>query len=126
MMKTSTDFQEAGYTPANRNSPSRRLCDSAKNLKKRALARAIAANDSENVSFLNLEAHVLQRPELLDFITLNDLPAMGKVDGFARKVLRFSRQHFTKRRALLTVAMSNQIALREVFDGDDVVGHWPL
>src|SRR6266404_2833247 len=125
-MKTSTDFQEAGYTPANRNPPSGRLCDSAKNLKKRALARAITANDSENLSSLNFEAHVLQRPEFLDFVTLNDLPAMSEVDGFARKVLRFSRQHFTKRRTLLVFAMSNQIALREVFDGDDVIGHWPL
>ena len=51
---------------------------------------------------------------------------MGKVDGFARKVFRFSRQHFTKSPVLLTFAMSNQIALRDVFDGDDVVGHWPL
>jgi hypothetical protein len=75
---------------------------------------------------LNLEAHVLQRPELLDFVTLKNFPAMGKVDGFAHKIPRFSRQHFTKSRVLLIFAMSNQITLREIFDRDDVVGHWPL
>jgi hypothetical protein len=60
-----------------------------------------------NVSFLNFEAHVAPGPEFFDFVVLNDLSAIGKADGFARKVLRFSRQHFTKSRLLLMLAMSN-------------------
>src|SRR5258706_14133724 len=125
-METSTHFQEAGHTPANRHSPSRRLCDSTQNLKKRALARAIPANDSENIPFLNFKAHVVQRPKLLDFIPLNDLPALGKVDGFAHKVLRFSRQHLTKSRVLRILVMSKQVLLRQIFDANDVIGHWCL
>jgi hypothetical protein len=123
-MKTSTDLQEAGYTPANPNPSSRWLRDSAKNLKKRALARAITAYDSENLPLVNFEAHILQRPKFLDLVTLNDLPAMDKVESFARKALPFSRQHLTKSRLLLMFAMPNQIALGQIFDGNDVIGHW--
>src|SRR5215831_3790603 len=110
-MKASPHFEEACHPTAQSRATACRLCDSAKNLKKCALTRAIAADDSKNFSFLNFEAHVLQCPELLDFVPLNDLPPMGKVDSFAHKVLCFSRQHFTKGLVLLIFAMSNQIAL---------------
>jgi hypothetical protein len=78
-----------------------------------------------NASFL-LEAHVFQRSEFLDFVALNDLSTIAKVDGFARKVLCFSRQHFTKSRLLLMLAMSNKIALRKGFGGDDMHGRMPI
>src|SRR6516164_3615154 len=115
-MKTSTDFQEAGDTPANRNSPSRRLRDSTKNFKKCALARAIPANNSENISFLNPEAHVLQRPELLEFVTLYDLPAMSKVDVCGHYFIAVSAYRQRKKRYLRVCPMSKPNAPREVFD----------
>ena len=62
-------------------------------------------------------------PEFLDLVPLNNLTAVSKVDGFARKVPRISREHFAKSTVLLRFAMSNDIALREIFDVDDVVGH---
>jgi hypothetical protein len=84
-----------------------------------------------NASFLNFEAHVFQRSEFLDVGALNYLSTIAKVDGFARKVLCFSRQHFTKSRLLLLLAMSNKIALRAAMtwtDGcqSDQIGEAPF
>src|SRR2546425_10654565 len=92
-MKTSTDFQEAGYTPTDRSPPSRRLCNPAQDLEKRTLAGTVAANDAEHVAPLDLEAHIAQGPEFLDFIPLYDLPAPHKIQCPTRKIARLSGDH---------------------------------
>ena len=47
---------------------------------------------------LNLEAHVLERPEFLDLVALHDLPAADEIDRLARKIARFARDHVAQRR----------------------------
>ena len=74
-MKAGTDLEQARDASAQRHAPFRRLGDAAQDLEKRALAGAVAADDAEDFAPLDLEAHILQRPEFLDFVALDDLPA---------------------------------------------------
>jgi len=59
--------------------------DAAEDLEKRALASAVAADDAQYLTVFDLEADILERPELLDLVALNDPPA-DDVDCLARDV----------------------------------------
>ena len=48
--------------------------DAAKDLEQRALTSAVAANNADDLALFNLKAYVFKRPELFDFVTLNNLP----------------------------------------------------
>ena len=55
-MKSSADLKETCYPSAKRDASFRRLGDAAENLKKRALAGTVAADDTENFSFAELRS----------------------------------------------------------------------
>src|SRR5215831_6667370 len=118
-MKSSADFKEARRSSVQRDVSFRRLGDTADDLEQRALASAVAADDTENVPLLNVETHIAQCPERFHLVTLDDLLATGDVDQLPCKITRFSRQHFTESRVLLTQAMSDRIALGEFFNCND-------
>ena len=63
-----------------------RLGDAAEDLQQRAFAGAVAPDDAENFALFDLEAHVLQRPEFLDLVALNNLPAADHVDSLAGEI----------------------------------------
>ena len=85
-MKTRSDLEQARNASTQQNSPLRRFRDAAQDLEQRALAGTVAANDANNFTLLNLEAYVLERPEFLDLIALNDLSPAKQVDCFAHEV----------------------------------------
>ena len=72
--------------PRSRTRPSCRLGDAAQDLEQRALAGTVAADDADDLALLDLEAHILERPELLDLVALNDLAPAQHVGGLARKI----------------------------------------
>ena len=58
----------------------------------------VAADDAnaKHLALLDLEGHVLQRPEFLNFITGNDLSSLGNVNRSARKVAGFANNEVAK------------------------------
>src|SRR5262249_13118101 len=64
-MKASADLEQAGDAAGDGDAPLARLGDARQDLQECRLASAIAADDAEHLAALNLEAHVLQRPEFL-------------------------------------------------------------
>src|SRR5262249_28513923 len=124
-MKTCADLQETSYTPANGNASPRWLCDSAKNLKKRALAGTIAADDAEHLAPPNLEAHIAQSPELLDFVALHDLAATHEIEAFPREVASFPGDDVAQRNVAFALGrlVADQITFGNIFGSDDGVGH---
>src|SRR6516225_8355955 len=118
-MKPGSYLEQARRSSVQRDASLGWIGDAAENLEQRALASAVAADDTENLPLLNFEAHFSQRPERLDLVALHDLLATGGVDQLPCKITRFSRQHFTESRVLLTQAMSDRIALGEFFNCDD-------
>ena len=64
-MKSSADLEQAGDAADDGDAPLARLGDARQDLQERGLAGAVAADDAEHLAALNLEAHVLQRPEFL-------------------------------------------------------------
>src|SRR5262249_13393550 len=99
--------------------------DAAKNLEKRALARSIASDDTDNLAFLHLEADIPQRPEFLDLVALDDLPAVEQIVRLAQKISRLSSDDVPQRRITLTLIgpVTDQIPLRQIFYRYGDIGH---
>ena len=91
-MKAGADFEQARDPAAQDRASARRLGDPAQNLQQRRFAGAVASDDAEHLAALDLEAHILQRPEFLDLVALHDLPAADKIDRLARKIPRLARR----------------------------------
>src|SRR5215469_12597778 len=58
-----------------------------------AFARAVAADNSQNLALLDLEADILERPEFLNLVALNDLSAANNVDSFTGNVADLPPNH---------------------------------
>ena len=96
------------------------------NLEERALAGTVAADDADDLTLLHIEAHILERPELLDLITLNDLAPAQHVGGLASKILYAMSDDIPQCRVVVVTTLGNmadQIGLRKILDGDDGVCH---
>src|SRR5262249_53684829 len=78
-MKPRTHFEQARDTSPGSHSASSRLRDATKDLQKRAFASTVASDDAKNLTLLDLEVNVPQRPEFFDLVALNDLPAVQHV-----------------------------------------------
>jgi hypothetical protein len=85
-VKAGADLEKACDAPPQHNLSLCRLRDAAQDLEKSALSGAVAANDPKNFTLPNLEAYVLESPELLDLIALNNLSASEYVDCLAHEV----------------------------------------
>ena len=64
-MKTGADLQQAGDPAPHRDLTGGRRRHLGKNLEQGALARAIPADDAQHFPFSDVEAHVVERQELL-------------------------------------------------------------
>src|SRR5262249_50151230 len=125
-MKARPDLKQARDTPPNHNAPLGRLRDAAQNLEKRAFSRAVAANDTDNLTLRDLEAHILERPQLLYLVTLTDLTPAEQVDCLARKVAGFAGDDVAQRmvvQSLFARSVAEQVALGQIFNGDDGIWH---
>src|SRR5246127_1372346 len=71
-MKSGANLEQAGHTASKYHPPSRRFGDAAQDLEQRAFARAVAADNSQDLALLDLETDILERPELLDLVSLDN------------------------------------------------------
>src|SRR6516162_673576 len=85
-MKSRPNLKQACDAPPQHNLSLCRLRDAAQDLEKCALSGAVASHDTKNLTLLDLEAYILERPELLYLVALNDLAPAEHVDCLARKV----------------------------------------
>ena len=126
-MKTGADLEQACDAAPQQNSPLGRLRDAAQDLEQRALAGTVAADDADDLALLDLEADILERPEFLDLVALNDLSPANTVDRLARKIASLATDDVAQRciagAALAADCMANQVSLRQIFDGDDGIRH---
>src|SRR5712671_1258249 len=124
-MESGADLQEARNPPAQPNPPRGRLRDAADDLEQGALAGAVLADDADHLSALDLEAHVLEGPELLDLVALHDLSATNEIDPFSCEIASLTRDHVAQRGVPFAPGrlVADQIALRKILDSDDNVGH---
>jgi hypothetical protein len=95
-VKAGPDFEKARNTASEHDAPRRRLGDAAEDLEERALARAVAADDAEHLAPLDLKAHILSRPKLLDLIALDDLLAPHHGERLACEVASLATDNFAK------------------------------
>src|SRR5262249_21354841 len=77
-METSADLQQARDPTAQQNPAFRRLSNTAEDLEQRTFAGSISPNDADDLALLHLEAHILECPELLHSVALNNLPPAGE------------------------------------------------
>ena len=99
-----------------------RLRDAAQDLEERALSGAVGANDTNNLTLLDLEAHILERPELLYLVAWNGLAPAEHVDCFTRKVAGLPPDDVPQRTAVPTpfaTSVAEQVALRQIFNSGD-------
>jgi hypothetical protein len=64
-METCSDLKQAAHPPVNLGKTSRRARDPREDLEQRGLASSIATNQANDLTFLNVEGNVAERPELL-------------------------------------------------------------
>ena len=107
-MKAGADLQQARHPPAQPDAPCGRLGDAAQDLEQRALAGAVPTDDANDLAALDLETDVLERPEFLDLVALNDLAAAKRIDCLSREVPRFPGNHVAQRG--ITFALSRTVA----------------
>ena len=64
-VKTRADLEQRRHPAAQFDAPCGRLGDPRENLEEGRLARAVAADDSDDLAALDFKRHVAQRPKLL-------------------------------------------------------------
>ena len=102
-----------------------RLGDAREDLEQRRLAGAVAPDDAEHLAALDLEADVLERPELLDRVAWHDDAPLGHVRGHAPGVPGAAGDHIAQRHIALPLGLvADHVFLAEPFGADnDVVSH---
>src|SRR5262245_35435964 len=124
-MKTGADLQQTRHAAGQPRAATRRLCDAAENLQQGALARPVTPHDAERLASAHLKAHVLERPKLLDLVALDNLSAMEKIPRLSPEIAGLSRDDVAQRRVRLALGclVTNQVAFRQILDGDNGIGH---
>src|SRR6267143_929589 len=64
-METCSDLKQAAHSPVNLGKTGCRACDPREDLEQRGLASSIATYQANDLTFLNVEGNVAERPELL-------------------------------------------------------------
>src|SRR5262249_53771420 len=125
-MKSRPNLKQACDAPPQHNLSLCWLRDAAQDLEERALSGAVTANDTKNLTLLDREAHIPERPELFYLIALNDLTPAEHVDCLARKVAGLACDHVAQRMvvpSLFASPVAEQVALGQIFNRDDGIRH---
>src|SRR4029078_13335481 len=85
-VESGADFQQARDAAAQCDSAQGGLGDPREDLKQGAFAGAIAADYAEYLALMDLEADIVEGPEILDGAALHHLPSPDDVDRPARGV----------------------------------------
>ena len=110
-MEAGPDLEQAADAPAELDAALGRRSDPVDDLEQGALPCAVAADDADDLSPLDLEAHVVERVELLDLFRL-----AGLAETPENRLGRIGR---------LLLALEDAVGLREVRDrdGEFCLGH---
>ncbi|AHF94851.1 hypothetical protein OPIT5_28465 [Opitutaceae bacterium TAV5] len=123
-METGADLQERRHSPAQGDTAFGRFGDAGENLEQGAFPCSVAADDTEHLATLDLEGNVLQRPEFLDLVTLDDLASTHHIEGLAGEVFPVADKGVAQGVvAFPRPLVTDQVALGKIFDGDDGVTH---
>src|SRR5262249_4557840 len=124
-MKNRAALEQTGDAGSDGDAPLARLGDARQDLQEGRLAGAIAPDDAEHLAALNLEAHVLQRPEFLGRLAAYNGTAARRTDRPFPHIARCPRGNVTQGRIALALDLvANDVFLAESFGADhDITGH---
>ena len=123
-MEAGADLEQRGDPTVEDDAPGGGFGDAGKDFEQGGFARAIAADDAEHLASLDLERHILERPEFFYGVALDDLPPACHIDCLADIVPAVADDGVAQRVvALLRPVVADEIGLGQVFDGNDGVGH---
>ena len=114
-VKAGADFEQARDAALDRDLAFGRLGDAGEDLQQRRFAGAVAADDAEHLAALDLEADILERPELLDRVAGDDGAAARHVGRLAPGVPAHARASTSRKRdvALALGLVADQVFLAE-------------
>jgi len=117
-------LQQAGHPALDRHPPGARLGDAAQDLEQRTLARAVAPDNAHGFPAPDLEAHVLDRPDLFQVVALDDRLAAQQVGRGAPEGARIVHQSIAQGRvAAFLRLVADGVFFAQVFGLDDDVSH---
>src|SRR5215471_10435112 len=124
-MKAGAHLEQACNASAHNCTPPIGLGDAAQDLEQCRVSRAVPPDNAEHLAALDLKGHIVQGPELLDLIALDDLPTANEIEALASEISRLARDDVAQHGIGLALArpMANEVALREVLNCDGDVGH---
>ena len=99
------------------------VCDAAEDLQQRALAGAVATNDAKNFALLDLETHVLKRPEFFDLVALNNLSAATTSTAFRARSLPLLQLRVA---SCFPASIAVGLVALSIFYGNDWIEHVAL
>src|SRR5256885_7906464 len=115
-MKTRADFEQTAYSAPHVDRAFGRLGDSAEDFQQRALARAIAANQSDAFTLLDAERDVLERPKRIGVVC-------NRQGGFEESLRQADCAHEHVAEHLVMFFGAKLVALAEAVDVDRDVTH---
>ena len=113
-MKPRADFQQARDAAKDFDPSGAWLGDAREDFQQRGLARAVAADDADHIALGDVERHLAQGPEILCRIPGVAPPAAQKGPCPVCECVA---------QGVVPGLVGEFVALAEVFDGDDGVGH---
>src|SRR5262249_3611957 len=123
-VKAGADLQQACHPAPDDDAAGARVGDAREDLEERRLAGAVAADDAHHLAALDLERHVLQRPELLHLVACERRTSAQQIGGGASKAAGAPGNHVPERRVALRFGLvADQVFLAEALGADDDVGH---
>src|SRR5215469_1776687 len=129
-MEPSSNLQQAADSSAQPGPPLGRLSDATEYLQERALPGPIAADDADDLAFLDLETYILERPEFLDFAALRHVMAVRNLDRLAREIQQPVSDDVAERRVVLVAFAAglvlNEVAFRQILDSNNRFRHHTL
>ena len=121
-MKARAHFQQRPDAPVHIGVALGRLGDARENLQQRALARAVAPDDAHDLAVLDLERHVLQRPDFF----LQPGSAVGLAAQQAPRALEWRGEGIGQRVAQGAVALllaADAVQLAQTLNTNGNVAH---
>ena len=118
-MKAGADLQETGEATPHADAPRGWFGDPAQDLEQRALASAIAADDSYDFSFLHFETHIFERPEAFCFRSRLSAQAADAAEWGRER----ARQHLAEAPTGI-FTQANGVFLADILNGNRRAAHF--
>ena len=116
-MKAGADFEQARDAAPDRDAAEVGSVMRRQNLQQRRLPAPLRPMMPTYFAPLDIEAHILERPELLYLVAVDKLPAVRQIGGLMHEVLHAARDDVAQRRIALALGgtVVEEIALGQIF-----------